>query len=93
MTPLFAAAQRGFAEVVRVLLDADAALEQPRYDSGATPLYIAAQKGYREVVKVLADYGADTDTVALDHGATPLYVAAQILVFPDLFSRFRTSYT
>ena len=84
VTPLFAAAQRGFAEVVRFLLDAGAALERPRHDSGATPLYIAAQKGYQEVVKVLAEYGADTDTVALNHGATPLYVAAQTLVFSDL---------
>ncbi|HLL77229.1 MAG TPA: ankyrin repeat domain-containing protein [Pyrinomonadaceae bacterium] len=57
-TPLFKAAERGDAEIVKILLDnkADPNIRDTFY--GATPLYWATDKGHTEVVRALVAKGA-----------------------------------
>ena len=57
-TPLFKAAERGDAEIVKILLDnkADPNVRDTFY--GATPLYWATDKGHTEVVRALVSKGA-----------------------------------
>ena len=57
-TPLHAAARTGREAVVRLLLQAGAAVDQAR-DDGWTPLYVAAQNGHEVVVRQLLAAGAD----------------------------------
>jgi cytohesin len=73
-TALHRAAQRGHAEVVRLLLDQGAAVGAVA-DDGATPLHRAAAGGHVAVLRLLLDAGADP--AARDHcGETPLALAA-----------------
>lgn len=51
-TPLFIAARKGHADVVRQLLDANADVNKARID-GVTPLAIAAHKGHAKIVKMI----------------------------------------
>jgi len=44
--------------VARLLIVADAAVNQSRTDNGATPLYVATEKGHIEVVRLLIAGGA-----------------------------------
>jgi ankyrin repeat protein len=57
-TPLLAAAGAGHAELVRVLLELGADVNQGKSDDGATAIYISAQDGYVDVATVLFEYGA-----------------------------------
>jgi len=59
-TALTLACYHGKHEVVKILLDNKAYLEQ-RIKDGYTPLQLAASKGYAEVGRVLLDYGADVN--------------------------------
>lgn len=83
LTPLFVSANQGHANVVQVLLEHGADVNQPVTDIGVTPLYIACDQGHTEVVRTLlaaAAAGGDGIRVNLartDVGATPLYIAAQ----------------
>jgi ankyrin repeat protein len=74
-TPLMAAAGRGHATVVRLLLDSDGIQPNARCRDG-TALCLAAREGFRDVVKMLV---AD-DRVQADEGdskgRTPLALAA-----------------
>jgi ankyrin repeat protein len=75
-TPIWTASQNGdFVEVVRLLMDAGALINQANND-GATPLSIASRNGHVEVVRVLIDAGALINQ-ALNNGATPLLIASQ----------------
>ena len=60
-TPLFIAAQLGFVEVVKALLQGKASVDKPKDDCGTTPLFIAAQNGELDVVKALIAAGANKD--------------------------------
>jgi ankyrin repeat protein len=58
-TPLEDAALKGFGNIVSLLLDHGARIDQINSDSGATALYAAASFGRGEVVNLLLDNGAD----------------------------------
>lgn len=79
ITPLYLAAARGLADVVRLLLlqDASAALCTAMGPKGETPLHIAAQEGHADCVALLVDAGhADVDAATAD-GCTALHLASQ----------------
>jgi hypothetical protein len=57
-TPLWHAAARGDATLVRLLLEAGAKPE-PRDEYGRTALAMAAKYGYRTIVKLLISYAAE----------------------------------
>ncbi len=74
-TPLIMiAASAGHADVVAVLVEAGANVDEPSLASGATALHAAAVFGRAEAAKALLDGGADA-TVLTNDGAT----AAQLL--------------
>ena len=74
-TPLFLAAAHGHADLVALLLKAEAKVDTPKASDLATPLCIAAQEGHLEVVGMLLAAGADTQAATAD-GQTPLLAAA-----------------
>ena len=63
--PLHEACNHGHAEVVEVLLEHGAAVNDPGgvHCDGITPLHDAAVNGQVEVVQLLLDYGADVSLV------------------------------
>ncbi|GMH40467.1 hypothetical protein BSKO_08371 [Bryopsis sp. KO-2023] len=61
-TPMFAAAQQGWAEVVSELVKEGANVNLARND-GLTPLHIAVVRGHTDVVEVLIEAGADITVV------------------------------
>lgn len=74
-TPLYAACDRGFTDIVKVLLDVGADVEIGTTDNDRTPLYVAAQRGHTAIVRMLLD-SADPNHPKSDTGATPLSIAA-----------------
>jgi ankyrin repeat protein len=75
MTALHWAAERGDADLTRLLLDAGA---NPRAETRIgryTPLHLAAKSGSAAVVRALADAGADVSAWTTT-GAVPLHFAA-----------------
>ncbi|RHY67088.1 hypothetical protein DYB34_007392 [Aphanomyces astaci] len=73
-TPLYQAAQHGKVEVVRVLLDHNAAVGAVS-NNGWTALHDACANGHLDVVQVLVPF-VDINVRTKDGGATALYVAA-----------------
>jgi ankyrin repeat protein len=78
------AARNGHADVVRMLVDARANVNQARTANGVTPLFIAAQKGHSDIVGVLINAGANVNQVMTGENhisdatrSSPLFVAAQ----------------
>lgn len=71
--PLHEAANHGFTEIVHVLLDAGAWINDRggRECEGITPLHDAAACGNTEVIKLLMSRGASV-IIKDDHGTTPL---------------------
>ena len=61
-TPIVWAASNGHADLVGLLLDHGAALED-RADEGESPLMLAARGGHRATVQLLLDRGADVHYV------------------------------
>jgi ankyrin repeat protein len=74
-TPLHFACQNGHEEIVKILIDKGADVNQAT-EKGFTPFYIACQNGHEEIVKLLIDMGADVSQTTKD-GCTPLYMACQ----------------
>jgi len=72
-TPMFYAALKGNAQVVRYLLDhgSDPAKASER---GLTPLHNAAEHGHCESVRLLLSKGVDVD--AINYRGTPLHMTA-----------------
>ncbi len=72
-SPLHCAAWKGHAEVVRVLLDAGADINDHNNNDhwGTTPLHAAAHGNQLQVAEVLMSRGADPRAKNL-HGKTPL---------------------
>lgn len=75
-TPLYMAARRGHAEIVALLLAANAAVSTP-VGQGFTALHAASEQGHYHVVQLLLKSGRGAAaTAATRHGSTPLHLAA-----------------
>jgi ankyrin repeat protein len=75
-TPLHEAARRGYAEILELLLEADARVAM-RDKSGATALHTAAGHGQAVAAKLLLDHAADVN--ARDQGGvTSLHYAVSV---------------
>ena len=81
-TALYMASSRGYADVVRTLIDRDANPNvrcQDRIDSGIavkwTPLHVSIYKEYRAITTLLLEGGADTDILSC-LGQTALYMGS-----------------
>jgi ankyrin repeat protein len=79
-TALLSATDRGYAAVVRTLLnrgaDVNAACDCPGFQGGGwTPLMIAALRGHTGIVQALLDKGADVNAKSATSGGTPLMAA------------------
>lgn len=71
--PLHEAANHGFRDIVEVLIDNDASINDKggEYCDGVTPIYDACANGKLEVIEVLLDKGANV-TQKTNLGKTPL---------------------
>lgn len=76
LTPLYAAAQEGYTELVKVLMDSGK-VDPNKTFKHHTPLLNALLNGRLETVKLLLEYGNVDPNIANDEGVTPLHVAAQ----------------
>lgn len=74
-TPLHVAASMGFAECVRILLDAGADCRVLYGPQKSTPLHLAAEDGNAACAKLLIEAGADINK-ANSKQQTPLHLAA-----------------
>ena len=74
-SPLWSASFDGYTNIVTLLLDAGAEINQSE-NSGATPLCVASQENHLPVVKELVSHGADINKARND-GVSPAYKAAQ----------------
>ena len=70
-TPLHEASQRGFVEIVELLLFNGAVPNVPAGDDNITPLHDAASEGFTDVARLLIKYGAKKDALSAS-GKTPL---------------------
>jgi uncharacterized protein len=75
-TPLLYAAREGHLEIVKILLNAGAAIEQPDAD-GVTPLLMAIVNNQLPVARFLVEQGANIN-VADWYGQTPLWAAVDV---------------
>jgi len=83
-TPLYAAAERGYLEAVKCLLDFS---KQKQIDiekglvinniTHYSPFYAAARNGKFDVVKLLADHGVKIDVPSIGDSKTPIYGATE----------------
>lgn len=92
--PLHYAAYQGFSEIVQVLLDAGAKVNQGN-DKGFTPLFYAAQRNHISIVSKLLENGADPAIVGStsdeDSGVSMFMCPAEhALDSPELFELFRS---
>mmetsp|Transcript_22031 Transcript_22031/g.36499 ORF Transcript_22031/g.36499 Transcript_22031/m.36499 type:complete len:346 (+) Transcript_22031:3-1040(+) len=83
ITALYAAAQRGHVEVLRLLLALGARTEAPTAQ-GITPLYAAAEQGHSYATEVLLQAGAYSRITDFS-GDTPLHAAARAGNLPTIF--------
>jgi hypothetical protein len=74
-TALYAASEKGNAEVAALLLKHGAVVDATRPEYGDTPLCMAAQQGNAEVAALLLKHGAAV-AAADNNGQTPLSMAA-----------------
>ena len=79
-TPLYIASEKGFADVVRILIDAGADVNKATTDYIETPLFMASFKGWSPVVRMLIDAGADVNkgiTFGDNENSIPLICASE----------------
>jgi ankyrin repeat protein len=79
MTALHAAAERGHAAIVDMLIERHAAVEPKTRIGSYTPLHLAALGAHAAVAEKLLDAGADPNAVTTNTGVTPLHLAAAAL--------------
>ena len=75
MTPLTLACNKGYTEIVTLLVDKGADLNVTN-TGGQTPLFAASLEGFTKIVKILVDNGADLN-LASKMKNTPLIIASQ----------------
>lgn len=75
-TPLLAASERGYADIVEYLIGKDADIDMCDKNS-ITPLIEAAIGGYDEIVKILVDNNANVSATAAT-GVTALWLASSV---------------
>jgi ankyrin repeat protein len=76
LTPLGVASFRNFINIVNLLLEKGANVDQITGSQGATPTFVAADMGHVEVLKALLTKKPDLD-MSINGGATPLNIASQ----------------
>jgi ankyrin repeat protein len=77
MSEIASAAEAGYAERIREILQRDASAVNVPNTDGWTPLHLAAFYGRREAAQVLLDHGADVAAVSTNDMANqPLHAAA-----------------
>ena len=76
LAPLHEAVDDGHAEIVKVLIDAGADLNNQRFD-GRTPLHMAVSRNSINIVKALLDARAYIDHVDYNY-ITPLHIAVSL---------------
>lgn len=74
-TPLHCAANGGFDDVVRILLDAGAKNSPTSAEFGRTPLHLASYRGHPDVIKTLVENGADVSAADSEGKEIVLYDA------------------
>ena len=70
------ASDKGYLEIVKLLLEKGAQVDVKTTDTGGTPLFLASFQGHTEIVKLLLEKGAQVDVKRTDTGGTPLYTAS-----------------
>ncbi len=75
-TPLYIASQKGYTEIVKLLVSDSRTDINKATQDGATPLNIASYKGYTEIVKLLVSDSRTDINKATYYGATPLHIAS-----------------
>ena len=83
-TPLHFAAQQGYSEVCKVLLE-NQAEKNPKNNKGWTPLHCAAQKGKLNVCKTLIEAGLEVNSIN-NKGETPL----KLTIHPEVATFLRS---
>ena len=73
-TPIMSACSAGNAEVVRLLIDAQALVDEEEENSQVTPLHLAASKAHLDVVRELLQAGARAQMVD-GLGQLPLHLS------------------
>lgn len=75
-TALMSASYLGREDIVRYLIEYDAAINKERKNDGTTALWEASRIGNTTIVQHFIDHGAEIDAERND-GITPLWIAAQ----------------
>lgn len=75
-TALMNASYLGREDIVRYLIEYDAAINKERKNDGTTALWLAAQNGHENLVKVLVEHGANINKLN-DDDVSPLLIATQ----------------
>ena len=70
------ACEHGHIDVVKLLIEAGADINQARTDNGAPPLFMTCQKGHIDTARLLIEAGADINQATTDDACTPLIIAA-----------------
>ena len=79
LTALHVAAEEGYLEIAKLLIDAGAKVEVKTRIGDYTPLHLASRSGQAEVVRALLEAGADAAAVTTTTGVTPLHLAAKAM--------------
>jgi hypothetical protein len=74
---LLIAIERGHLDIVKLLIEKGAQVDEARIGDSVTPLLIAAGHGHLEIVKLLIEKGAQVNQARISDGGLPLFFAAQ----------------
>ncbi len=78
-TTLMMAAEKGYTDIVRALIEAKADVTAARDADGVTPILIASQEGHAEIVNLLIEYGVNrTDRYRLPFTGITLNVSMEV---------------